>query len=458
MFLIRRLSRYPWALPALWLLLLAVYVLAGMTIAAFHGDEAMQIYMSHDYATAFIYKEPQRLITSPPYNIDADAQLRLLNGSINRYGIGLGWHLAGLTDGDLPTPPGWDWGLDYDTNVETNHRPSEALLDASRVSSTLFLALSVPVMFAIGWQFGGRPLAYFVSGLYALNPVVLLNGRRAMMEGSLLFFGLLTLLLAILIARKQEQGTRAPIPLWIALILASSLALASKHSGIVFVGSAWAWIFVAELTRRNWRSLFSTALVLFIGLAIVFALFIALSPALWNDPIARLQDLVAERQALIDIQVDVDPNAPTTLLQRLEGVIVQPYLTPPMHFEVSYWASAEAITSEINRYMASPLSGLQFGWLIGLPLTLLTGAGIAVCLWHDLSPQNSWALALGLLLWLCITIASLLVNPLPWQRYYLPLYPVATLLSGVGLQAVIRLIVQKRKQNSISVTLPATFT
>jgi len=174
----------------LWLLLLAVFVLAGLPMASFHGDEAMQIYMSHDYATAFIYKEPQRLTTLPPYNIDADAQLRLLNGSINRYGIGLGWHLAGMTNGDLPTAPGWDWGLDYARNVETNHRPPDALLYVSRLSSALFLALSIPILFAIAWQFGGRPLAYLASGLYALNPVVLLNGRRAMMEGSLLCFGL----------------------------------------------------------------------------------------------------------------------------------------------------------------------------------------------------------------------------------------------------------------------------
>ncbi len=452
---IHRFSRFQWALHTLWLLLLAVYIFAGMPIATFHGDEAMQIYMSHDYATAFIYKEPQRLITSPPYNVDADAQLRLLNGSINRYGIGLGWHLAGMTDADLPTAPGWDWGLDYETNVETNHRPSDALLNASRLSSTLFLALSVPIMFGIGWQIGGRPLAYVVSGLYAVNPVVLLNGRRAMMEGSLLFFGLLTILIAILISRKLVRGTRPLLPWWIGLILAGGLALASKHSGLVFVSSAWGWIFVAELTRRN---LLTTSLMLTIGLALTFALFIALSPALWNDPIARLQDLVAERQMLIDIQVDVDPIAPTTFLQRVEGVIVQPYLTPAMHFEVAYWANADPITAEINRYMASPLSGLQFGWLIGLPLTLLAGVGIAACLWHEFNPQKSWPLSLGLLLWLGVTIVSLLVNPLPWQRYYLPLYPVATLLTGVGLQAAVRLIVQKRKQNSIAEALPAQVT
>jgi|FLYN01.1.fsa_nt_gi 4-amino-4-deoxy-L-arabinose transferase-like glycosyltransferase len=444
----------PRFLDGLWLLLLAAYVFAGMPLATFHGDEAMQIYMSHDYATAFIYKEPHRLVTSPPYYIDSDQQLRLLNGSINRYAIGLSWHLAGLTTGDLPPAPGWDWGLDYATNVQTNHRPSDVLLNAARLSSTLFLALSAAVLFGIGWQFGGRPLAYVASGLYILNPVVLLNGRRAMMEGSLLCFGLLTILLAVIISRKREQGARGLLPWWIGLTLAGGLTLASKHSGLVFVAGAFGWILVTELARRNMRGILTTTLMVAVSLAVVLAIFLALSPALWNDPIARLQDLIAERQKLIDIQVEADPIAPTTLIQRIEAILAQPFLAPPMHYEVAFWANAEPITAEINRYMASPLSGVQFGWLLGLPLTLLAGLGIVSCVWPGLRPQGSAALSLGLLVWLAVTLLSLLVNPLPWQRYYLPLYPAAALLAGVGLQTAVRLIVQKRKQNLAPTHLP----
>src|SRR5262245_15091981 len=95
-------SQFKRAIDGLWLLALAIYVLAGMSIAPFHGDEPMQIYMSHDYATAFIYKTPQQLMTSPPYDIDTDPQLRILNGSVNRYAIGLAWHLAGMNDSILP--------------------------------------------------------------------------------------------------------------------------------------------------------------------------------------------------------------------------------------------------------------------------------------------------------------------------------------------------------------------
>jgi hypothetical protein len=222
----------------------------------------------------------------------------------------------------------------------------------------------------------------------------------------------------------------------------------------VFVGSAFGWIFITELLRPNLRDLLVTSLKLAVSLVFVFMLFIALSPALWIDPFARIQDLVAERQKLIDIQVQADPIAPTTLLQRIEGIVTQPFLVPPMHFEVANWAEARPITAEIARYMASPISGIQFGWLFGLPLTLFAGAGILFCLLPAFRPRASSALSLGLLLWLGITALSLLVNPLPWQRYYLPLYPIVSLLAGIGLQTTIRLIVQKRKQNPSADRLP----
>jgi hypothetical protein len=425
-------------LDAAWLLALGLFILAGMMPATFHGDEAMQIYMSRDYATAFIERSPASLMVSPPYTLDDDPWLRILNGSINRYAIGLGWHLAGLDTTTLPPKPGWDWGLDYDTNAATGHLPSEGLLGAARVSSALFLALSVVAMFGIGWQLGGRFPAYVMSGLYTVNPVILLNGRRAMMEGSLLCFGLLTVWLAILISRGRTRWHW-----WALLALLAGLTVASKHSGVVFVAGAFGWIAVSAAARRLEQSsataeqpqakpvqhLSGTFLKLVASGVGALVIFVALSPALWNDPAARLGDLIAQRQFLLDIQVAVNPGGPMSLEQRLAAIIEQPFLTPVVHYEVAYWANAAAITSAIEQYMASPLSGLQFGLLLGLPLTLLAGVGILACV----RKRACW----GMLAWLLVTVLSLLANPLPWQRYYLPLIPAATVLAGIGLMQVV---------------------
>lgn len=428
-----------------WLIGLVVFILAGMMLASFHGDEAMQIYMSRDYATAFINHQPDLLTAGPPYNIDEDNWLRILNGSINRYAIGLSWQIAGLNTGMLPPHPGWDWGQGYDANVQTGHRPSDALLAAGRISSTLFLAASAAVMFAVGWQFGKRPTAYLASALYALNPIILLNGRRAMMEGSLLCFGLLAILIAIFIAQGRRGWG------WYLLLgFCCGLALVSKHTGALFIAGAFGWIALTELlstivsakipSQNRFIGLLLTALKLTISGLIALMLFIACSPALWSDPIARLGDLVAQRQMLLDIQVAVAGGNATTFAQRLEGILTQPFMTSLSHFEVAFWAGVPTVENEIANYMNSPLSGFQFGLILGGLLTLLSGVGILAVLRR----WRSWEI--GLFVWLGITLASLLINPLPWQRYYLPLIPISSLLAAIAITALSRWLQTRFRQ------------
>src|SRR5574341_590534 len=294
-------------LDALWLGALMVYALAGAALVPFHGDESMQIYASRDFATAFIHGQPGQLMTAPPYPVDSDQHLRLINGSVNRYTIGLAWWLAGMDEADLPAI--WFWGLGYDENLARGARPSDELLAVARLPASAFLALSIPVMFALGHLFGGRPAAYFASGLYGLHPVILLNGRHATQEGAFLFFGLLAVLVAAAISRRRELGQG--VGGWLAgLGIASGLALASKHSSLVFVASAYGWVIAAEVIRsqamdkglkplvRHLSSIPNLRLIGGLALSGIGAilLFVALSPALWNNPLARLRDLAAARR------------------------------------------------------------------------------------------------------------------------------------------------------------------
>jgi 4-amino-4-deoxy-L-arabinose transferase-like glycosyltransferase len=435
-------------LDLIFLIILGVFVVAGTPLATFHGDEPMQIYMSSDYETAFVQGNPSALMTQPPYPIDSDPHLRILNGTVNRYTIGFSRALAGIEADQLPPRPGWDWGLSYIDNVNTGHRPSDALMLAGRLPSSLFLAASVFVLFALARQFGNRPLAYFVTALYALNPIILLNGRRALQEGSLLFFGLLTIFTAAVIARRRANGKSAPLYLWIALILAGGLTLASKHTGVVFVAAALGWVFVGELTHYQLREAALTTAKLIVSGVLIAGLFIALSPALWNDPVARFGDLLAVRAEMLDIQVTADPVAPMTFEQRFESIITQPFLAPLAHYETNSWVGVEPIEAEQARYMTSPLSGLQFGNWLGLALTALAGIGIVALFVPSARPNREWASSLGMVVWLGVTAASLLANPLPWQRYYLPLIPMVTLLSGIGLMALARAFVVRYRPDA----------
>ena len=419
-----------------WLAALTAFILAGMMLATFHGDEAMLIYMSHDYVTVFIDHQPDTLKVQPPYELDGDGWLRILNGSVSRYSIGLSWHLAGLNSGMLPPRPGWDWGLDYDTNVATGHRPSDALLAAGRLPSALLLVLGAAALFAIGRELGARPLAYAASALYTLNPILLLNGRRAMMEGSLMAFGLLAIWVAIRISRGRG-GWWA----WAALAALSALTLSSKHSGILFVGSALGWIGLCALVRcwsagrAGWLPFARTVGALLLVGVLAVGLFIALSPALWNDTLARLGDLVTQRQFLLDIQVAAFGGA-TSIGQRLTDLLTQPFIAPLMHYEVSFWANAQAIQAEVARYMASPLSGLQGGVIVGGLLTVSVAVGLVALLRQRRAAADRWQI--GVLAWVLLMTGSALVNPLGWQRYSIPQIPLFALLAAAGLVTVVR--------------------
>ena len=191
------------------------------------------------------------------------------------------------------------------------------------------------------------------------------------------------------------------------------------------------------------------------------SLFVALSPALWNDPLARLGDLLATRAELLAGQVSVEPDVPLSLAQRVEAIITQPFLTPPQHYEAAFWGTFPAISAEIDRYEASPFSGIQFGTLIGGilggALTLLAAGGVVIAL-RRLRAQPG--LCAGLLAWLLVIVASLLANPLPWQRYYLPLIPVATLLAVLGLRELLnltrRFVLKSEQPPQLSHTVPQT--
>src|SRR5690606_15831898 len=272
-------------------------------------------------------------------------------------------------------------------------------------------------------------VAYSASGLYALHPTILLNGRRAMQEGSMLCFGLLTILMAAIISERRSRGERVSPIYWALLAAMGALALASKHNAAVFAAAALVWITAAELAnRRAWRTLL---VPLGISGALIVLGFVALSPALWNDPLARLRDLVNVRAELLNIQVVADPNAPTPLSQRAADLLLQPFIAPAVHNEVASWTESASFAAEVASSRATWLSGVHYGWALGLPLTALMLLGIAITARQFRRPAYT-----GLLVWLVFTTGLLMTNPLPWQRYTLPLLPLAMVFTGIGIRAV----------------------
>jgi 4-amino-4-deoxy-L-arabinose transferase-like glycosyltransferase len=433
------------------MLALVAYVLAGTPLVPFHGDESTQIFMSRDYAYEFIQHDLSKILFSENPAGPTEQQLRLINGTVNKYLIGLAWHTGGFSLSDINEQ--WDWGADWNYNQQNSHAPSDALLQAARWPSAILLAAGVAVIFTVGNMLGGKPAAYAASLYYALNPALLLNGRRAMMEGSFIFFSLLVLLAGVWLV------SRPSLPRAILLGLAAGLALASKHTAVFTVGA----VFLAALVYLLYQSIRAqddTSVVeylilpyLIIAAIVTGAVFYVLNPAWWGAPLDRARLVLNLRTDLLNTQTQVFGHY-IDLSDQLGGFLRQSLLAQPQYYEVSGWGNF--IGDQIARYEASGLRGVSVGGTMAGAAALCVI--ITLGLWRLIrnpSPPDTVLLPAAwrkgdvsstgvrwlVGVWLgTMTVITALLTPLEWQRYYLPVYPVVGLLAGLGVGWGIRFL------------------
>lgn len=421
-------SRSARLIASVYLAALTAYVLLGVPVVPFHGDESTQIYMTHDYAYQFITGDPDRVRYDDDPAQPALQELRLINGSINRYSAGFAWHAAGYTPADINQP--WDWGADWDYNLRQQHAPPPGLLVAARYPSAIFTALSVAALFALGSVVGGLPVAYLASLYYALNPAVLVNGRRAMMEGSLLLTEILVVLAGLVFLRRPSW--------WRALLLGvvSGVALSAKHTNLFTVGAVGLVCLLLPLLMRTPTRPRGLVALQGYGVMLVVAgisaglIFIALNPVWWGrDPV---------EQALLILRLRGDLLAGQTAtfggydgpLDQLAGFGRQALVTLPMYYEVPNWGAW--IADQIARYEASVWTGVSIGGTVTGALLLLgcIVAGFVTFIRDATRPLATRWLVGG---WAVVTVlTTLILTPLEWQRYYLPVYPVTGLFGALG--------------------------
>lgn len=416
-------------LDVLWLAALAVYVVAGYRSVPFHGDESTLIAMSRDYHTLVRQRDFAAVRYDPAPSDPAAQELRILNGTVGKMAMGLAWDLAGFDVSDLNAPWVWDWTLDQ--NRALGHVPGERLLHVARLSSALLAALSVAFVFGIARIVSGsRAAAWAASLLYALDPAVLLNGRRAMMEGSLFAFGTLAVLAAVWLAREQARGAPAR-RLWLAataLGLSGGLAIASKHPGAIAVMAVFVALALEPSIRGTTRPRLPDGHLPRLAWASVLVLlvFLLLNPAWWSDPLDMPPRVVEARQNLMRIQMGGAP-APDAVT-RVEWLLDRVFFSAPQYYENEGWGAFPGVADEIAAYGGSWLSGRGTGpvWDVLLPVLFALGVAALLRRWRE---GPVWVA----LWWVALTALALLAtNTLNWQRYYLPLMPAVAVFAGCG--------------------------
>ncbi|HEX2620044.1 MAG TPA: phospholipid carrier-dependent glycosyltransferase [Phototrophicaceae bacterium] len=434
--------KFPWlrrVLDILWISLLIFYVLIGVPQVPFHGDESTLIYTTHDYAYQFIDRDLSMVTYNGNPAIDPMLQdLRLLDGRVHKYLSGLFWHLAGYTTADLNQP--WLWGTDWNYNLTNGHIPSDGLLLVTRLASAVLMAVGVVAMFGIGMHLDGRITAYAASAFYALNPALLVNGRRSMMEGALMGFSLLTVLAGLYLIRayrehNPQRGWFTRLLPTLLLGLAAGMTLSSKHTGLLVVGMIFGALgsyllfdFFRQPSALKTHALKTIGGLIFAGIIAVI-IFYAMNPAWWGDPIGRVRLVASMRTDLLNNQMNIFgqyPDFPT----RLVGFWRQMMVGTPMYYESPDWANF--IGGQITTYEASPWRGLAPGEsLFGVIfLSGLIAGGLAQLLLRDSQRlAERWIVgvwAIGMI------VIVFIVTPLEWQRYYLPAIMPLCLLAGIG--------------------------
>ncbi|MBX3065627.1 MAG: glycosyltransferase family 39 protein [Anaerolineae bacterium] len=414
----------------LFVALLILYTMAGVAITPFHGDESTIIAMSVDFHTLISGHAADLTYHNPAVGDPSLQELRMINGNLSGLGYGLMWTLAGLSVSDLNTQ--WDWSTDYQTNLAMGHRPSPPLLFVTRLWAAFCTSLSIAVMFAIGRRLGGRRLAWLAALCFTLLPAMLVNGRRANFEGTTLLTTTLAVLAAVILAQRLRQGNLRWIH-WLLFGAASGLALASKHNSLLILAPMFAGLLLIGLLTAGQRL---TAIGgLFAAGIVMIAVFFAFDPAWWSLSPELPREILRLRSNLLRLQTDAFGGfAPTAQgwWERISAGTSYVFAAP-QYYEVNVGWNLW-IADEIARYEASGLIGLIVPAAVWLLLALV---GL-ITLRHDAA---GWLLrGLGL----AVLIALILVNPLPWQRYYLPLAPFAAIFSGAGISYLLGLVIQRR--------------
>lgn len=488
----------------LWLLLdvallggLMGYVVAGRDAVPFHGDESTLIHISRDYH-AIVYEHDLSTIQhDAPHVHYGDQFVRTTTGAISSFLMGVAWDIGGFTVGDLNY--GWNWfvGTPYTGqyawyyNSRWNRIPTDDLLHTTRTPSTLLAALSVVLVYALArWMAQHRSAGWIAAAIYATNPAVLVNGRRAMQEGAMLFTSTLLILVALRVVQVQTRANgrwQDMLRWYIAFGIAAGLAGGTKLNALLIVAPAFlaiaaapafraagarhiafgaqhgynlagiitlGWLVTVLLNPVWW---FAEAITLLLGLTILFlasgsplprhtlwasrivggGLLIAVTAVsfgVWFTLPSEVFGVMGQRADLIQSQAD-DYGRMTSLGTRVEMLVDELLFEDAQYFEDPRWEAFDVTAQQIADYEASGLEGWS-GPLRGT-ITLacvLLGMITLALRWSYL---EAWMLA-G---WLVLPAFSLLItNPLPWQRYYIMLQAPLAVIGGFGVAETARLL------------------
>lgn len=403
----------------LTLLMLSIFYISGVSKVPFHPDESTLIYMSADFENLF--SDPLSMSWKAGDPIPDTVRYRMIDAPITRYLLGFGRSINKKTAPQVD----WDWSATWEENAIAGALPDERLLLTERLVVASLFPLTILLLYLIGLKFDGRFLGILIVLLFSLNPLILLHTRRAMAEG-VLVFGLVLTLYFMLNLEKY--------PFLVGLTAA--LAFNAKHSAFVLIPIGF--FAVCWPIFSNSRSFSRLASNTFQYLSGLFLLTLLLNPFLWHNPATAAFKALEQREALLaKQQADFTEWFPGQVLEspveRATVMLAQIIIAPPIFAEVGNYLE-DTRKTEIE-YLQTPgnvvgrnlisggllLGSMFLGSLILIRRILICGPG---------KHRNSTILLLSMAV---LMVGYILLIPLAWQRYSVPLIPFTSIIAGIGL-------------------------
>ena len=396
-------------------LIVGLWVFGGAAHSgAFHGDEGDYILTARYFDYLFV----QHDVTRPEWG---DGYWTHTQPMLARYLVGGSLWVGGY---DLAKVPGrYRWGRSLEENRLEGRVPEAPLLFQARAPMAVMAAGAVGLLYVLGRVLGG-PLAGLAAAALALaSPFAQQYLVRAVNDAPLVFCLLLGLLLAIVGARRGRAGG-LPTRWAVAVGAALGLGLGAKLTAVLSLAAVLGWAALAALLaarrrpasapgdrlRRAWAAGRGWVLAPVVGVA----LFVLSDPHLYPNPLLHTAHLFQDRAEEMVNQQRVSPG----------DALLNPLDRP------GYVLGGSLIDGTWTGSHGLPFEALLAG-LGGAALLLRTWRG-----WRQagLAPVEGFV-ALTAVVYFAGTSLGLLV---PWPNYYLPTLLIGSLLSGLGISAVVR--------------------
>lgn len=399
------------------LALYSFFYLRGVAAVPFHPDESTQLFTSGD--VELFWQRPSALFWRQENEDNLRQFYRKLDAPLTRNLLAAGRWAAGLA----ALPVDWDWGKTWQENQQSGALPSPDLLVAGRTAIAALFPFSVLFLFLTVRRTVNDFTAWTAALLLASSALALLHTRRAMAEGALIFTT--TWVMWWLVATEKRPWLTA-FPTALAFCAKQSLAALMPVGLLAVIWQPGLWN--AGKARRV------AGHVMLFGL-VSLAILAWMHPFLWGQPVKAFEAAVQARQELASAQVaDRPEQALHTPGLKLISMIGSLYLTPPIFAETSNYLDQTRAAEEA--YLANPLHTLFRSIPAGGVLLMLNLYGFVLGCIRMVRPNGPLNRGLALLIIATFIqgLALLVLVPLPWQRYYLPLLPFSCLWMAYGIE------------------------